>query len=361
MKTCSQLVFSVLLILFVFAAAGGQEPMSKSAQVDALFADYDRPGVPGASVIIIKDGKAVFKKAYGLANVEEKIPSTTATNYRMASNTKQFTAMAIMMLAERKKLSYDDRLSDFFPGFPEYGKTIMIRNLLNHTSGLLDYEDLMPADTKIPLTDIDVLTYLKRQDHTSFPPGSKFQYSNGAFVLLGLIVERVSGMDFREFLKQNIFQRIGMNHTLFYQRDDHTDRAHRAYGYSLKENAFVRTDQSLTSSTRGDGTVYSSVDDLFKWDQALYTTKLVKADSLKQAFTPGVAIDATTGYGFGWFIEKKRGLQMIGHTGNTMGSTSVIQRFPEQRFTVIILTNRNDAELMGIVNKIEEIYLFSEK
>jgi CubicO group peptidase (beta-lactamase class C family) len=271
----------------------------------------------------------------------------TATNYRMASNTKQFTAMAIMMLAERKKLSYDDRLSDFFPGFPDYGKTITIRNLLNHTSGLLDYEDLMPADTKIPLTDNDVLTYLKQQDHANFPPGSKFQYSNGAFVLLGLIVEKVSGTDFRE--------------TLFYHRDDHTDRARRAYGYSLKDNAFVRTDQSLTSSTRGDGTVYSSVDDLFKWDQALYTTKLVKAATLKRAFTPGVAIDPTTGYGFGWFIEKKRGLEMIGHTGNTMGSTSVIQRFPEKRFTVIILTNRNDAELMGIVNKIEEIYLFGEK
>jgi CubicO group peptidase (beta-lactamase class C family) len=361
MKSSFRYGFSLLLIPFVFAAAGGQVAMNKSAQVDALFADYDRPGVPGASVIIIKDGKAVLKKAYGLANVEEKIASTTSTNYRMASNTKQFTAMAIMMLAERRKLSYDDRLSDFFPGFPDYGKTITIRNLLNHTSGLLDYEDLMPADTKTPLTDNDVPTYLKQQDHTSFPPGSKFQYSNGAFVLLGLIAEKVSGMDFREFLKQNIFQPLGMNHTLFYHRDDHTDRAHRAYGYSLKGNAFVRTDQSLTSLTRGDGTVYSSVDDLFKWDQALYTTTLVKADTLKQAFTPGIAIDATTGYGFGWFIEQKRGLQMIGHTGNTMGTTSVIQRFPEKRFAVIILTNRNDAELMGIVNKIEEIYLFDEK
>ncbi|MDX6613347.1 MAG: hypothetical protein QOD75_2533 [Blastocatellia bacterium] len=354
-------VFAFLFIPFVLSSVGAQTVKSKGAEVDALFSDYDRPGVPGASVIVIKDGKVLFKKAYGLQNVEEKISSTSATNYRMASNTKQFTAMAIMMLAERKKLSYDSRLADFFPGFPEYGKTITVRNLLNHTSGLLDYEDLIPEGTRIPLTDNDVLTYMKQQDQTLFPPGSKFQYSNGGFVLLGMIVEKVSGMDFREFLQQNIFKPLGMKHTVFYHRDDHSDRNRRAYGYSLKGDAYVRTDQSLTSSTRGDGTVYSSVDDLFKWDQALYTTKLVGAETLKQAFTPGVSVDATTGYGFGWFLENKRGTRMIWHSGNTMGFTSLIHRFPDKGFTVIVLTNQNDAELKGIVNRIEEIYLFDAK
>ena len=256
---------------------------------------------------------------------------------------------------------YDSRLADFFPGFPEYGKTITVRNMLNHTSGLLDYEDLIPEGTTIPLTDNDVLNYMKQQDHTLVPPGSKFRYSNGGFVLLGLIVEKVSGIPFPEFLQKNVFQPLGMKHTVFYHRDDHTDRARRAYGYSPKGDAFLRTDQSLTSSTRGDGTVYSSVDDLFKWDQALYTKRLVSAETLKQAFTPGVAVDETTGYGFGWFLETKHGLRMIWHSGNTKGFTSVIQRFPDQHFTVIVLTNRNDALLMGIVNGIEENYLFDGK
>jgi CubicO group peptidase (beta-lactamase class C family) len=360
-RSSHRIIFSFLFILLIVYGANGQANRKKGAQVDALFVDYDRPGVPGASVLVIQDGEVLLKKAYGLANVEEKIASTTGTNYRMASNTKQFTAMAIMMLAERGKLSYDSRLSDFFPGFPAYGKTITIRNMLNHTSGLLDYEDLIPPGTTTPLTDNDVLDYMKKQDHTHFPAGSTYRYSNGAFVLLGMIVEKVSGVSFPEFLHQNIFQPLGMKHTVFYQRDDHTDRARRSYGYSPQGDGFVRTDQSLTSSTRGDGTVYSSVDDLFKWDQALYKTRLVSAKTLNQAFTPGISVNETSGYGFGWFIEKKHGLRMIGHTGNTMGFSSVIQRFPEKKFTVIILTNRNDAPLMEIANKIEEIYLVNGK
>lgn len=329
-------------------------------KIDALFREYDRPGVPGASVIVIKDGKVLYQKAYGLANLEDKISSTTRTNYRLASMTKQFTAMAIMILAERKKLSYDNRLTDFFPDFPEYGKSITVRHLLNHTSGLIAYEDLIPKGTTIPLADKDVLHYMKQQDRTNFLPGSQYRYSNSAYVLLGIIVDKVSGTSLPEFLRKNIFEPLGMDQTIFYQRDDHGDR-HRAYGYTIQGDAFVRTDQSLTSSTLGDGTVYSSVDDLYKWDQALYTTRLVSAETLKQAFTPGVSVDENTGYGFGWFIENKRGKKMIWHSGNTIGFTLVIQRFPDEKFTLIVLTNRNDAQLSEIVDKIEELYLFNSQ
>src|SRR6185503_3685881 len=167
---------------------------------------YSAPGAPGASVIVIKDGKVLFKKAYGLANLEKKVAATTSTNYRLASVTKQFTAMAIMILAERQKLSYEDRLSDFFPGFPAYGKQITVRHLLNHTSGLLAYEDVMPDSTTVPLTDNDVLRLMEQQDHTNFPPGSEFRYSNSGYVLLGLIVEKASGISFPDFLRKNIFR-----------------------------------------------------------------------------------------------------------------------------------------------------------
>lgn len=344
--------------------AKGKAPDDKSAKIDALFLDYDRHDLPGASVIVIKDGKVLFKKAYGSANPEAKIASTTRTNYRLASVTKQFTAMAIMILAERKKLSYDDRLTDFFPDLPAYGKTITVRHMLNHTSGLLAYEDLIPKGTTTPLSDSDVLQYMKQQDHTYFPPGSGFRYSNTAYVLLGMIVARVSGASFPEFLKKNVFEPLRMKHTVFYLREDHRD-PNRAFGYtkqrSASGDAFVRTDQSLTSSTLGDGTVYSSVDDLYRWDQALYTERLVKAETLKEAFTPAVAVDESSGYGFGWFIENKRGKRMVWHSGNTMGFTAVIQRFPDERFTVIVLTNRNDAQLADTINAIEELYLFSAR
>jgi CubicO group peptidase (beta-lactamase class C family) len=364
MRSAYLFVFAIIFLPFVLMAARSKALDDKSAKIDALFSEYDRPDVPGASILVIKNGKVLFKKAYGSANLEAKISSTTRTNYRLASVTKQFTAMAIMILAERKKLSYDDRLTDFFPDLPAYGKTISVRHMLNHTSGLLAYEDLIPEGTTTPLSDSDVLQFMKQQDHTYFPPGSRFRYSNTAYVLLGIIVARVSGTSFPEFLKKNVFEPLRMKHTVFYKREDHRDR-NRAFGYSKQGSthgdAFVRTDQSLTSSTLGDGTVYSSVDDLYNWDQALYTESLVKAETLKEAFTPAVAVDESGGYGFGWFIENKGGKRMVWHSGNTIGFTAVIQRFPDERFTVIVLTNRNDAQLVDTINAIEELYLFSAK
>ncbi|MGI9167815.1 MAG: serine hydrolase domain-containing protein [Pyrinomonadaceae bacterium] len=353
----SYLILGILFIPFLLSVANSKGPKDKAAKMNALFRDYDRPDVPGASVLVVRDGKVLFKKAYGLANLEDKIPGTTSTNFRLASVTKQFTAMAIMILAEEKNLSYDNHLTDFFPDFPDYGKAITIRQLLNHTSGLIAYEDVTPTGTTTPLTDQDVLQFMKQQDHTYFVPGAQFRYSNTGYVLLGLIVEKASGNSFPEFLRKNIFEPLGMNHTVLYHRDDHTDRR-RAYGYSQQADAFLRTDQSLTSSTRGDGTVYSSVDELYKWDQALYTTRLVSAETLKQAFTPTAAVDDTTGYGFGWYIENKRGVRMIWHSGNTIGFTLAIHRFPEHKFTVIVQSNRNNDHLAEIVDKIEELYLF---
>lgn len=324
--------------------------------MDALFQDYAQPGTPGASVIVIEGDKVLFKKAYGLANIEAKIAATTNTNYRLASVTKQFTAMAIMILAERKRLSYDDTLASFFPGFPEYGKQITVRQLLNHTSGIIAYEDVMDEQATVPLSDDDVLELMKRQDHTNFPPGSAYRYSNSGYVLLGLIVEKASRMSFPDFLRQNIFAPLKMKGTVLYHRDDRSDEAHRAYGYSRREAAFVRTDQSLTSSTRGDGTVYSSVEDLYKWDRGLRGNKLVKDATLHQAFTAGARVDEDTAYGFGWFIENRRGQRAVWHSGNTIGCTQFIRRYLDRKFTIIVQANRSNAPLAELADKIEEIY-----
>jgi CubicO group peptidase (beta-lactamase class C family) len=330
-----------------------------TSKIDALFADFNRPDAPGASVTVIQNGKVLLAKGYGLANVEEKISCTPETNFRLASLTKQFTAMSILILAERQKLSLDEALVDFFPEIPGYGKQITIRHLLSHSSGLIDYEDVIPAGTTIPVLDRDVLRLLLKQEKTYFPPGSKFRYSNSGYSLLSLIVEVRSGMPFAQFLKKNIFQPLKMNNSLAYE-EGLSIIPNRAYGYSAQGKGFTRTDQSLTSSVLGDGGIYTSVSDLFKWDQALYTTKLVGAKWLKLAFTPdSLPTDfANSHYGFGWYIGTYRGLKEIWHYGESRGFTTRIARFPEKKFTLVILTNRNDAKISELPHKITDLYLF---
>ncbi|PWU16795.1 MAG: serine hydrolase [Verrucomicrobia bacterium] len=325
-------------------------------QLNALFQEYDQPNSPGASVAVVRDGKVVFSRGYGLANVEEKIRCATKTNFRLASVTKQFTAMSILILADRKKLSLDEPLTDFFPEFPEYGRSIKVRHLLSHTSGLADYENLIPSGTSIPVLDRDVLRLLLTRDKTDFPPGSKYRYSNSGYSLLSLIVEVRSGQTFAHFLQENIFLPLKMDRTLAYEQGL-SIVPNRAFGYSPKGSTFERTDQSLTSSVLGDGGIYSSVSDLVKWDQALYSTRLVSRKTLNLAFTPTCETDEPgIAYGFGWMIGSYRGVKEIWHSGNTRGFTTRITRYPEKRFTVIILANRTEADLKALPHRIFDLY-----
>ena len=329
-----------------------------AAQMDALFADYQRPGVPGASVMVIGDGKVLFAKGYGLADLARRIPCDTNTNFRLASVTKQFTAMAVLMLVQQKRLSLDERLTDVLPEFPTYGKAITVRQLLGHTSGLIDYEDIIPKGTVLPVLDRDVLRLEMGQHKTYFPPGRQYKYSNSAYALLALMVEARSGQTFAHFLQEHIFGPLKMRHTLAYEQGLSVV-AHRAHGYTAEGAGFKLSDQSLTSSVLGDGGIYSSVVDLYRWDQALYTSKLVSRRLLRLAFTPGAATEHPGNrYGFGWFIGNYRGLREIWHSGNTVGFTSRIARYPEKKFSVVILTNRNEAELAELPHRIADLYLF---
>ena len=336
-----------------FAAA------QSGAGVDALFEEYSRPGAPGASVMVIRDGKPVYTHAYGLADLEARTAATPATNYRLASVTKQFTAMAVMILAERKRLSYDDPLAKFFPAFPAYGKTITVRRLLGHTSGLNDYESLMTPGETAQILDAGVLGLLARQEAGDFAPGARWSYSNSGYAVLSQIVEKASGMRFAEFLKRNIFDPLGMNGTVAFEQGISTV-SRRAYGYSAKGNGWERTDQSPTSAVLGDGGIYSSVEDLYRWDQALYGTRLVSAETLRQAFTPGVLADGQkTSYGFGWELGEYRGVRTVRHGGSTIGFRTCILRMPDRRFSVIVLTNRNGGDPGKLAERIADLYLFN--
>jgi CubicO group peptidase (beta-lactamase class C family) len=333
----------------------------QAARVDALFKDFDHPNAPGASVMVIHNGKSVFAKGYGLADLVTKTPCTTNTNFRRASVSKQFTAMAVMILTERGKLKLDERLTDFFPDFPTCGKQITVNHLLTHTSGLIDYEDVIPPGTTIPVLDQDVLRLLLTQEKAYFPPGSQYRYSNSAYALLAVIVEARSGQTFARFLRENIFEPLKMTNTLAYEAGLSVV-PNRAFGHTQKSNVWQRTDQSLTSSVLGDGGIYSSLTDLMKWDQSLYKSKLVSERTLRAVFTPHTLTDKPgRSYGFGWYLTEFRGLKEIWHSGDTIGFRTRLVRIPEKHFSVIILANRADAKLEDYPHRIADIVLFGGK
>ncbi|HEX9974553.1 MAG TPA: serine hydrolase domain-containing protein [bacterium] len=333
--------------------------VNNEARINKLFEIYSGKNVPGAALMIIKDGTPILTKTYGMAAVEKKIPVQTHTNFRLASFTKQFTAMCIMMLEEQQKLSYDLTLNEIFPDFPGYGKLITIRHLLHHTSGLIDYESLIPDTATIQVLDRDVLQMMMQQDSTYFQAGAEYRYSNSGYAVLAVIVEKISGQPFAQFLKENIFDPLEMTNTVAYEKGI-SEVMNRAFGYANEDGKLVFKDQSLTSAVLGDGGIYSSIEDLFKWDQALYSDKLVSLETLEHAFTPGILNDGKKlDYGFGWRVDEYHGFKRVHHTGQTCGFTTVIQRYPEQRFSIIILTNRNEPMLMELADQLADLFLIN--
>lgn len=325
--------------------------MNYEEEVGRIFADYDREGTPGAVVHVIRDGRPVLTRTFGLANVEDRIPVTAETGFRLASLSKQFTAMAILILVDRGELSLDTTLTDIFPGFPGYGSSVTVRNLLQHTSGLRDYEPFVPEDSWVQVTDAGVLELMRQQDSTDFEPGSAHRYSNSGYAVLAMIVEHVSGQTYSEFLKHSIFAPLGMHGTVAHQDGISTVR-NRAFGYHVTDDGVTFSDQSPWSAVLGDGGIYSSVADLGLWDAALYADGMIDADLKREAFTPFLE-----DYGFGWRIDEYRGRLRMHHSGSTIGFRNFIQRFPDDRLTVIVLSNRRHPEVDPLAEKVADLFL----
>lgn len=346
------------LILVLCAACATGSGRESRVTVDDLFAAYTGSSAPGASVVVIQDGRVVVRRAFGMADLERRVAATPETDYRLASVSKQFTAMAVMLLAKDGKLRFDRPVRDVLPELPRAAQSVTIRHLLNHTSGLWDYEDLIPESRTSQLDDGDVLALVASKDSLYFPAGTQYRYSNSGYVLLGMIVARVSGMSFPEFVRSRIFAPLGMSGTVAHVAGSDTV-PHRAFGYSPRGGTFVQTDQSVTSATLGDGGIYTNVDDLVRWDQALASTQLVDSATMVLATTPPeLPASATTEYGFGWFVDTYRGEQRWRHTGETSGFHNAIMRFPGRRLTVIVLTNRSSGEPDAIAERIADRLLF---
>ncbi len=241
--------------------------MQLNPQIDALLREYDG-AVPGAALLVVHNAESLIRVARGLACIESGIAATPATNYRLASLSKQFTAAAILLNVQDGRLGLDDRARRWLPTLPRAADRITIRQLLTHTSGLVDYEDAVPASLARQLRDSDVLAILETQDRTYFAPGAEYRYSNSGYALLALIVEGTSGLGFATFLRERIFLPLGMTGTVAHEEGTSTV-GERAYGYSRTQDSWTRTDQGPTTAVLGDGGIYSSIDDLAKWDAAL--------------------------------------------------------------------------------------------
>ena len=367
--------FAAILLALALCFSGAPLSAQISAgQIDAVFASLKSSNAPGVAALVVHNGKAVFRRGYGVTDLRTLAPIDAKTNFRLASFTKQFTAACIMLLARDGKLHYDDHLTDFFPEFPVYGKSITVRNLLNHTSGLADYGDLLmkqypntPPENVLQILDAGVLKLLEQQTAGKFAPGSKWEYSNSGYAVLAMIVEKVSGKSFGQFLQERIFTPLKMTNTLAYEKGKN-EVAYRAYGYTKEKDGWRQTDQSPTSAVLGDGGIYSSLDDLAKWDRALREHTLLSAAEMQPALTPVQPTDGpaefrdgpAVSYGFGWFLDPYRGHKRMSHDGETIGFRTTIQRFPENQLTIIVLSNRADVNPEELALKVADLYLGSK-
>ena len=375
-------------ILFVLAALSLQGVASSSdsalpGQIDSIFSGLVRPGDPGVAVLVKKNGNILSEAGYGVRDLRSHAKIDRQTNFRLASVTKQFTAMAIMLLVHDGKLHYEDRLNESFPDFPPYGKDVTIRHLLNHTSGLADYSEIMEQQEKSggpkwsqehQIQDEEVLALLKAQPAGLFPPGTRWEYSNSGYVVLGLVVAKASGMPYREFLRKRVFVPLKMNHSVVYQNGINHIRD-RAYGHSQENDKLVETDQSATSATLGDGGIYSNIEDLAKWDEGLTRHTLLSEQEMAPALTAVKLADGSeprwprdprstdpgeppfVQYGYGWFLDPYQDHARNYHDGGTRGFRTTIQRFVNDGVTVVVLSNRTDLNPDALSLKVADIVL----
>lgn len=332
----------LMILVFVLASCSSDKTMEqKLAEIDRIFAVYDGE-MPGAAVMIIENGDIILQKGYGVAHFASNSPVTSLSNFRLASVTKQFTAMSILQLVEKGNLSLDTSLVDIWPDFPEYGRTITIRHLLQHTSGIADYGPMGAMDLGRQFKDKDVLDFTRTLDSADFAVGEQHVYSNTAYVVLTQILEKITGQAFRDYLKENIFDPAGMDNTIAFE-DGINEVSSRTYGYTIEEEGIIETDQNKWSALLGDGGIYSNLEDLYKWDQLLYGDKLLGQEYMDLSFSNHKTNDGEPmNYGFGWRLESYKDMDVVYHTGSSIGFRNILYRIPSKNFTVVILTNRDE-------------------
>jgi len=332
-------------------------------KVDEMFKQWDKDDSPGAGVGIFKDGTIIYARGYGIANLEYALPWTPQTPSRIGSISKQFIGMCIAILAEQGKISLNDNIRKYIPDWPEYNGPVQLRHLMHHTSGVREYLTLVelmgkPEGSGYVYTPQELVRTLSRQKELNFKPGDEFSYSNSGYFLLSEIVSRVSGMETSAFAKKYIFDPLGMNNTHFHD-DPNMIVKNRAYGYSPKKEDGYRLD-ILRLKVIGDLGVFTTVEDFLKWDQNFYENKLgdgtqnlINMMQTRGKLNNGEVIP----YAFGLNISHYGGLKLVSHGGSAVGYVAQYMQFPDQRFSVVILSNLSTFSTGRIARKIADLYL----
>jgi CubicO group peptidase (beta-lactamase class C family) len=353
----------LLLAIGLNAATAAQDTVLRRQheQVDKVFAEWDSTVSPGCALSVIKDGKIIYKRGYGMADLDHDIPINTETVFHVASISKQFTAAAILLLAQEGKLSLDDDVRKYIPELPDFGVLITIRHLIHHTSGLRDQWSLLGlAGWRYSLdliTDDDVLDVMSRQKELNFQPGEKHVYCNTGYTLLAQIVKRVSGQSFREFTTSRIFKPLDMKSTHF--RDDHAEIVkHIAYGYVNGEGGNGYRLSVTNFDTVGATSLLTTVEDLAQWDENFYDPRVGGAALVQQQLERGkLNSGKELNYAAGLVHGKYRGLRTIDHGGADAGYRADLLRFPEQHFSVACLCNKGEIQPGMLTQKVADIYL----
>lgn len=354
-------ILSLIFAISIFSAYA-QSSIPQQARIDSIFSKWDSPDSPGGTVGIIKEGKLVFAKGYGSANLDYKIPNKNKTVYRIGSTSKQFTAACIILLSQQGKLSLEDKLIQYFPDFPAYANNISIQHLLNHTSGIRDYlilARLAGLATEDHYTDKMVEKWLMNQQELNFNPGDEYLYSNSGFWLLGQIVEIVSGVSMAEYAKENIFIPLEMNDTHFH--NDHKQIVkNRASGYRPSRKGGYSISMT-TLDMIGDGGIFTTVEDLAKWDTSFYGSEIVNKNFWETMTKVGTLNNGEKlTYASGLMATTYKGLEITQHAGSMAGYNADMIRFPQAKFSVIILSNRADANPTRMAYQVADIFLKNE-
>ena len=354
----SKLLALAGLSLLIGARVRSPDPDPKA--IDAVFAKYDRTNVPGCALGVYRAGRMVYTRGYGMADLNQGLAIQPSTVFYIASTSKQFTAFSVALAAEQGKLSLDDPIRKYVPELPSYADSITIRHLVHHLSGIRDYLGLWSISGRSSADEIPeevALDLITRQKALDFKPGTKWSYSNSGFLLLSVIIKRTTGSSLREFAERNIFGPLGMTNTHFHDNNKEIV-AHRAEGYQPKPGGgfeIVRTSFALV----GDGGLYTTVEDLLKWDANFYGNKLAGGQALlDRVQTPAKLSNGDpTNYGFGLMRNTHRGLDVVEHGGSFIGYRAQLARFPSEKLSVAVLCNDYTASPEQLANAVADLYL----
>ena len=340
----------VLIAIVTSLLSAGCQTTDWETHVDRRLDAYIAPQ-PGLALRILEDDEVVFERTLGLATIDPTAAISASSNFRLASITKHFTALSILLLIDEGKLEFDTPLASIIPEFPSYAEDITIRQLLQHQAGLPDYEPLVPDGTIPRVRDREVVDLLIQQASLDFAPGSQYYYSNSAYAVLAIIVEEVSGLTFEEFLRARIFEPSVMPNTVALVEGINTVPS-RALGHTVVDSSIEETDQSDFSAVLGDSGIYSSLEDMTTWAEHDFGKQLLTSTSYEAIFIPDME-----NYGLGWRIDEFLGQVRYHHSGSTRGFRNFIAHLPESDITLILLSNRGAPDVKPLGEAILNDYL----